>query len=264
MVILAQISLKTFLDCLAKNAARIKDYQLGHDGSDGLCDCVGYVIGALRLAGINYKGTHGSNYFARNCTADLHRVTSGSELELGDLVYKARAPGDSGWDLPDRYKDDPDQNDYCHIGVVTGVNPLVISHCSTGGMHYDSSLGKWKYAGWCTYVTGGKELTPPYIATVVTEKGALNIRSGPGTEYPKIGSAPKGASVIVKTHRDTWDFIEYEKTQGYVSNQYLRPEKEIHDDDQPTPTPVDPTEEWTMLRCTDGTTIKLAGKWVVV
>ena len=245
MVTIATISLDKFLECLKENAARIKDYDYGHDGRDGYSDCVGYVIGALRLAGINYTGTHGSNYFERKCTIDVHRVTNADQLELGEVVYKAYAPGESGWDLPSSYSKDPDQNDYYHIGVVTSVNPLVISHCSTGGMHYDNSLGKWKYAGWCIYVQGGKILKPPYIASVITQKGSLNIRSGPGTEYPKIGSVPKGASVTVKTHREEWDFIEYANTQGYVSNQYLQPIKEIPDD--PTPTPEPDPEDPTMI-----------------
>ena len=40
-------------------------YRLGGDGSDGTCDCIGLVIGAIRQAGGAWMGTHGSNYAAR-------------------------------------------------------------------------------------------------------------------------------------------------------------------------------------------------------
>lgn len=33
------IALSKFLDAVKKNVARVKEYLLGHDGSDGYCDC---------------------------------------------------------------------------------------------------------------------------------------------------------------------------------------------------------------------------------
>ena len=32
-------------------------YKLGHDGSDGYCDCIGLVIGAMRRNGLEWDGT---------------------------------------------------------------------------------------------------------------------------------------------------------------------------------------------------------------
>lgn len=225
------ITLEQFLDGIKKNAKRIHDYEKGHDGSDGTCDCVGLIIGALRLEGVQYKGTHGSNYFARYCTSGMRRL---SNLKVGDLVYKAKWPGDEGYDLPPRYEDGTDIKDYYHIGVVMSVEPLSIWHCSGGGMHYDDKLGKWNYCGECTYVNYGEEkkMETPYIAKVITSSDALRLRTGPSTDYTKIGSVPKDAEVKVIRHWDDhdWDFVEYEGTQGYACNQYLLPVREIHDD----------------------------------
>lgn len=51
---------------------------------------------------------------------------------MGEIVYKARKPGDSSYNLPDRYKaNGGDLLDYYHVGVVTKVRPLEITHCST-------------------------------------------------------------------------------------------------------------------------------------
>ena len=117
-----------FLDGVQKNAARVKDYVTGHDGSDGGCDCVGLIIGVVRLCGTKYTEIHGSNWYARHWTSKLHEIVTPGDLQLGDLVYKGREIWDDNYDLPARYANDPDQTDYCHIGVVTGVNPLEITH----------------------------------------------------------------------------------------------------------------------------------------
>ena len=55
-----------FLEGIQKNIARVREYKLGMDGSGGQCDCIGLIIGAVRLMGGEWKGTHGSNYAARN------------------------------------------------------------------------------------------------------------------------------------------------------------------------------------------------------
>ena len=42
--------LADFLGAINKNIERITEgYKLGHDGSDGYCDCIGLIIGALRI-----------------------------------------------------------------------------------------------------------------------------------------------------------------------------------------------------------------------
>lgn len=59
-------------------------------------------------------------------------------------------------------------------------------------------------------------------ATVVTNTGALNIRSGPGTNYAKTGSLYKGERVTVLSAGNGWSRILYHGTKiGWVSSQYL-------------------------------------------
>ena len=75
---------------------------------------------------------------------------------MGEIVFKARNPGDSSYSLPDRYKSGGanctgDLRDYYHVGVITRVHPLEITHCSTSvegnSIHRDSVLGRWKFGG---------------------------------------------------------------------------------------------------------------------
>ena len=49
-------------------------YVSGGSGTNGTCDCVGLVIGALRRAGIKYTGIHGSNWFARKELVSLDKI----------------------------------------------------------------------------------------------------------------------------------------------------------------------------------------------
>ena len=58
--------------------------------------------------------------------------------------------------------------------------------------------------------------------TVATQSGALNVRSGPGTTYGKVGSLAKGETVLRLTTSNGWSRILYHGIKtGYVSAQYL-------------------------------------------
>ena len=59
-------------------------------------------------------------------------------------------------------------------------------------------------------------------AVVATNGSNLNVRSGAGTGYTKIGSLAKGERVIVLSKSGSWSRILYHGTEtGYVSSQYL-------------------------------------------
>lgn len=154
---MAKITLAAFMDGLDQNIARTTEYVNGGDGTGGECDCIGLIIGAIRLAGGKWTGTHGSNYSARYEMDSLDEIPSSSALEYGSIVYEHHAPGDSGYSLPGSYDDHADQNDYYHVGVVIGTDPLKIVHCTTveGGIKYDTSLGAWSHYGRLTKVDYG-------------------------------------------------------------------------------------------------------------
>ena len=128
-------------------------YNQPGDGSDGTCDCIGLIIGALKRMGLKWSGIHGSNYAARYQTVDLKKIDGAKSLELGDAVYKAREKGNAKWKLPDRYKPgekyyNGDLKDYYHVGVVTQVNPLRITHMTSPRMKVDTNLsGGWSWHG---------------------------------------------------------------------------------------------------------------------
>ena len=223
------VTVSAFTGAIMRNADRVKKYVEGGDGSGGKCDCVGLLIGAERLLGIKYSGIHGSNYFARNFTYDLHRVTKASQLVVGQVVYKAKQPGESGYDLPSRYDNDPDRLDYYHIGYVLSVSPLKIVHCSAGGIHYDTKLRNWSYAG---YIKGvdymGTNVPEPQIPDEigaayvdVPNDGTVNVRKSPKGNSAVQNRIREGTIVNVIGFDGEYAKVEYTVT-GYIQNKFLR------------------------------------------
>lgn len=234
------ITVEKFLDCVRENAARVTHYESGGDGSgDGGCDCIGLIIGALRLAGVKWDGTHGSNYTARNeIQEDRPLLVNGSTTMMpGVIVFKGKEPGDPGYDLPEYYKDSGDLTDYYHVGVVMETEPLLIMHCTLDrnrgidGITEDHKIGNWKYFAELKAVNYNSEL---YEARVVAETGStVNLRKGMGTNYDVIVRVPIGS--IVKVYgggNAEWQKVEYEQYLGYMMTKFLAPLPDyIHGDD---------------------------------
>ena len=151
------ITLSSFLEKVREIETENPKYRSGGSGKDGTCDCIGLFIGAIRRAGGSWPGIHGSNYSARYETRNLEIITNQNALRVGELVYKHRSPGEAGYDLPARYRNHPDRNDYYHVGVVTSVSPLRILHMTTPSIQTDTKLGKWSHHGWCSRVTDGQD-----------------------------------------------------------------------------------------------------------
>lgn len=154
-----------FLEMVDKIEKLNPAYKQPGDGSDGTCDCIGLEIGAVRRMGLKWTGIHGSNYAARYQTINLEYIENISDLEAGDIVYKAAdergivklacsaGTKTHAWKLPNRYKPggayhDGDLLDYYHVGIVRKVSPLRIKHMTSPRMKTDSNLsGGWNYRG---------------------------------------------------------------------------------------------------------------------
>lgn len=224
-----------FLNGVNKNTNRIHEYQLGHDGSDGKSDCIGLIIGAVRLCGEKWPWKHGSNYAARNCVSNLHYVNSATEQNLGDIVFKAYEPSDPKWTLPSDYKNSKDQRDYYHVGVVTSVSPFCITHCTSvaGGIKKDNELGRWHYAGTLKMLDNsdrGDEKM--YDAKVVAEKGStVNMRNNPSTNASVLKAIRIGTIVHVIEEENGWSKIEADGMSGYMMSKFLQKVDEETTDD---------------------------------
>lgn len=213
-----------FVGFVIENKARVTEYQLGGDGTGGKCDCIGLIIGALRLGGVKWSGTHGSNYAARYEMRSFNKIGSKDDLRLGHLVYKSKAPGKSGWSLPSRYLTHADTNDYYHVGVVTSVNPLEITHCTSveGGIKVDSAVGKWSHYGEIKAVKYDDEEEQPTMSAYRVTGGKLALRKAASTNGALIVYMEDGTEVEASPRPDGWSNVRYNGKTGYSMTQYLR------------------------------------------
>lgn len=270
------VSLSDFLRGVGLNAHRVTKYEWGADGSkvtgqreevryengqkvtyiitERPCDCIGLIMGGLELAGGKWPGKHGTNWAARHAIDGLSYVSGADQLFLGEIVFKAREPGESNYDLPEDYASSPDQRDYYHVGVVTQVSPLEITHCTSvdGGIKQDSSLGAWHYGGRLKYVeyNSGEDAKEPepgplYQAIVTAPTGkTVNLRKGPGMNYAVLEQVLIGETVGVLDvcmdgkGADGWNKVQRGPIIGYMMRKFL---KETGDDVPPWEPPVDTT-----------------------
>lgn len=87
-----------------------------------------------------------------------------------------------------------------------------------------------------------KQNTP--IGTATVTAGALNVRQGPGTNYPRIGGLSQGATIQVYEDAGDWLKISFGSDYGYVSQKYTTFQDQATDPgtQNPEPTP-EPTPE---------------------
>jgi len=222
------------------------------------CDCIGMIKYSMRENGVSFSTT-GSNYTFRNQVTNIRKITGASVLKVGDVVFKALAPGDPYYDLPPKYKEggsqyNGDLNDYNHIGAVKSVNPLEIIHMTSPTAKRDTSIGKWKYAadmksqyisdngssGSSSSGTSGsssgtssgssagsssQQTTSDTFctATVCAGKGStVFLRAKPSRSCSVWEKVPVGTVVTVTSYKQDWCRVNYGKRKGwYMMTQFL-------------------------------------------
>ena len=242
--------LETFLKKVDVIKKSKPTYRQPGDGSDGTCDCIGLIIGAVRRCGLKWTGIHGSNYAARKASVNFRAITDPSQLEVGDMVLKGRKPGEAKYDLPSRYKKggvyyNGDLTDYYHAGVVTSVNPLQITHMTSPTVKVDTVLGKWLFAARVKPLADAGAYssqpsptptprpepqpeptpTPSSKTAVVTAPSGrtVKMRQKPTTSCSMYDDVPIGATVKVVEKGSTWTKISYGRRTGwYMMTKFLK------------------------------------------
>lgn len=209
------------------------------DGSDGYCDCIGLIIGAIRRMGLKWPGIHGSNYAARMEITGLKPITSQAQLEVGDIVLKAVPKGHSNWALPSRYFQgnkyyNGDLNDYYHAGVVASVNPFQIKHMSSK-MTIDTKVNTyypWNYTGKLTRLLKAatdapspepKDEVENYKKAVLVAKSGstVNLRRSPTKKSGIMMQVKLGTTVTITKPGEEWAAVKYNGFSGYMMSEFL-------------------------------------------
>lgn len=209
----------------------------GQDCSQTGIDCSGMFVRAYKLQGARIY--HGSNTIWRKHLAEKGRLTSASQLERGMAVFKHKDADTA------KYSDG--QGDFCHIGLVTSVNPLRIVHASTVGMKVkaDTTLtSQWAYWGRLKKV-GYAAAAPSSSQGVIAAKlpldedltlieGALpsaavgsanglpvKLRAEPSTSCRLYWEVPCGERVDVISEGRDWWRVRWRTHVGYMMCRFL-------------------------------------------
>lgn len=264
---MSKISVSNYLSKVEEIYQEQPSYRTGGDGSDGTCDCIGMQRGATERCGVKTSGFRGTNDAARNKIKNLHKISGVGELKLGQLVLKQRPIDDPSMPLPDAYrpggsKYNGDLTNYSHIGCVTKVNPLEITHMTSPSALKDTKLGKWEFVGenpWVDY-SGSVDPDPdpepqpepeptptptPETATTYAESGStVNLRKSRSTSSPLVDRIPIGETVSVEKYRDDWCAVRWKGKAGYIMTKFLIFGEYVPgEDSEPEPEPDDPSGE---------------------
>lgn len=219
------IPISIFLANVAQIESEKPSYKLGGDGRNGICDCIGLIIGAVRRSGGKWTGSHGSNWAARNA---VDWNGSGETAEPGDLVFKYHAPGEAAYALPDSYQGHPDQLDYYHVGVIISVTPLVIKHCTSwsggSGIKTDTAWGRWLKVGKLKLLSSDiEEETPVGKVAYIKLPSTSNVfhRINPNSASKWYARIPGGEAVEVTGEKNGWAEVAYNGKLGYVKADFL-------------------------------------------
>lgn len=217
-----------FLDNIKQIADSDPVYRTGGSGKDGTCDCVGLIMGAL---GGRFD-LHSSNYFARFQMRSLDALADESQLHPGSIVYKSRR--DTG-ELNARYQTGGryytgDLLDYYHVGIVTSIDPLEITHCTSSGdvdgITTDTSIRAWSHFGDLLDVDYSQEeaiqMAQKRAAVTASSGSTVRMRKRPDGSAPEVAKVPIGQAVEVLESAAGWAKINWNSTTGYMMAQFLR------------------------------------------
>ena len=200
-------------------------YKIGHDGSDGQCDCIGMLKGAERMAGMKPVGLSDTNYAARY-TFHLEPINKAT-LKVGYAVFKSHGPDEVlKYNLPDRYRPggkdyNGDVLDYSHIGYVTSLDPFTITHMTSPTAKQDHKIGQWKWQAPIPNIQYNKEGEPMQARVVAPSGATVNMRKSPGGALSV--RVPVGSTVEI-LEPGTWSYILYNGKKGYMKEEYLEPD----------------------------------------
>jgi uncharacterized protein YvpB len=78
-------------------------------------------------------------------------------------------------------------------------------------------------------LSSNQSLAEAASSSYIVDATSLNVRSGPGTNYERIGSLPQGSSIQVIQRLDNgWYKITYKSQTGYVSGHYVKTNDKLY------------------------------------
>ncbi|CEK33223.1 enterotoxin,N-acetylmuramoyl-L-alanine amidase LytC precursor,N-acetylmuramoyl-l-alanine amidase I,Uncharacterized protein with a bacterial SH3 domain homologue,N-acetylmuramoyl-L-alanine amidase CwlD,Bacterial SH3 domain [[Clostridium] sordellii] len=206
--------------------------------------------GVVNATTLNVRSGYGANY------SKIGTLTNGTKVEIVENQngwYKIKYNGGYGYVSGDYVKVDgqskpdvkpdsnPQESNVMFIGTITadrlnvrsgyGTNHFVTGTLTNGAkVEVVESQNGWykiKYNGTYGYIYGqfvsksdNGISSSNKIGTV--NATTLNVRSGYGSNYSKIGTLSNGAKVEIVESQNGWHKIKYNGTYGYVSGDFIK------------------------------------------
>lgn len=254
----------------------------GTNDKNGI-DCSGLWVKCFRDQGA--KIYHGSNTIYHDYCTETGKITSEKDLQPGMAIFKCKEWTDSEADRKNKWYGHKPGN-LSHIGMVTSVNPLVITHATSPVCKQDFKIGNWKYLGKVKDVDYGSdpgpspeplpepspepEPTPSKTMYVYAENGKpVNLRTKASTKAALVDQVPVGNSVTwLKEDGAGWAYIQWKKKKGWMLECFLveempapTPDPDPEPDPGPDPEPdPDPSGEILTVWAENGKPVKLRAK----
>ena len=228
----------------------------GTNDKNGI-DCSGMFVKIYRDQGA--KIYHGSNTIFREYCSETGKITSAKDLQVGMAVFKCKP-----WTEADKgnkwYGTEP--GNLSHIGFVTSVNPLEITHCTSPVAKTDSSIGKWAYWGKLKDVDYGSDPGPSpspdpgpspepdprrNMYTFAENGKPINLRAKASMKAALVDKVPVGQAVTwLKDNGAGWAYVQWGWKKGWMMECYLiedpapKPSPDPSPEPKPDPDPVPP------------------------
>lgn len=197
-------------------------------------DCSGAWVRCYKKHG--YSILHGSNSIFRKECSSTGEINSKSDLKVGMMVFKNRFDGKE----PEKYQGDGLGNFY-HIGAVTSINPLVITHATSPNAKQDTKFNS-NMNGWTHWGIGNKveltevtetdateggneivvevgELQGKNCKVVTDDKTSVNMREEDNKKGALVVRVPDGKIVLVTSDTgNSYVGVRWEDAEGIYKN----------------------------------------------
>lgn len=200
-----------------------------------------YTDGDQNPVGASTLGVSGTTYPTSLSVGSSFGI-KGTVTSNYKIVWVRAAVYDSAGRLTISSYKTPDANAFS----LTEINPYVkFGSLSAGRYVYcieaTDRSGVYKMLLMQPFTVGSSSQSQTTFSyKVITTEAPLNLRSGPGTSYSKVGSLPISTVIQVQKIQDDWAYTTYNGVSGWASMEYLKinytPVNVIYNTATPQPT----------------------------
>ncbi|WP_309137281.1 S-layer homology domain-containing protein [Romboutsia lituseburensis] len=145
--------------------------------------------------------------------------------EVAVIITNIKKNKDTNYDKINKYKDLKNISNWAKSSVEGALEAKYIGGYSDNTIKPKANITRAESVSILSRIPVNQPTTPenplPSKIMYTTGDPIVNVRKGPGTNYEKLGTLPKGSKVEVVDENNGWAKIKYNNTYAYVSISYL-------------------------------------------